>query len=198
VNAAGAKGETNLVQPTAAERAVARRAAESRATVPHLELSVPTNGPGPVDSARLLRACALALTEHPRANAAYRDGQFELYSRVNIGLVLALPEAYVIPTVLDADSRTVGELAQAIEELRADALAGRLAPPSLSGATFTVWNAGQHGIAQAGLPVVPPQAAALAAGTEKLTLSCDHRILYGAPAAGFLSAVSRRLEEDPD
>src|SRR5437763_793550 len=88
VNPVGPKGETNVVQPTAAERAVARRAADSRATVPHLELSVSTPGAAPVDSPRLLRACALALTEHPRANAAYRDGQFELYSRVNIGFVL--------------------------------------------------------------------------------------------------------------
>src|SRR5947209_13536557 len=83
----GARGETRVEQPTAAERAVARRAAESRATVPAVELTLARDEPA--STARLLRASALALTEHPRANAAYRDGRFELHSRVNVGVIVA-------------------------------------------------------------------------------------------------------------
>ena len=65
---------------------------------------------------------------------------------------------------------------------------GTLAPPAFSGATFTVWNAGEHDVSQAAIPVVPPQAAALVAGTAALTVVCDHRILHAAPpAAAFLS-----------
>jgi pyruvate dehydrogenase E2 component (dihydrolipoyllysine-residue acetyltransferase) len=198
VSTEGPKGETRVIQPTPAERTVARRAAESRATVPHLELSVSLSSPAAFDTARVIRACALSLVEHPRANAAYRDGHFELYARINIGLVVAAEDTYLIPTVFDADRKAPDELHREVQELRSGALGGRLGPPDFSGATFTVWNAGELGIAQAALPVVPPQAAVLTAGTASLTLTCDHRILYGAGAAGFLASVSRRLEAGAD
>jgi pyruvate dehydrogenase E2 component (dihydrolipoamide acetyltransferase) len=195
VSVTGPKGDTTIVEPTAAERTVARRAAESRATVPHLELSVPAGKPAAVSTACLLRACAQALAQHPRVNAAYRDGHFELYSRVNIGLVLAQDQSYLIPTVFDADRKPVEELEEEVARLREQAGAGELSAPAFSGATFTVWNASEHGLSQASIPVVPPQAGALAAGTASLTLTCDHRILYGAQAAAFLTAVRRKHEQ---
>ena len=183
-----------VIEPTPGERAVARRAAESRATVPHLELSVAA--PGEVSTARLVRACALALSKHPRANAAYRDGRFELYSRVNVGVVLAGGDSYLIPTVFDAERKPVAELEQEIAGLVESARGGGLASPAFSGATFTVWNAGAMALAAASIPTVPPQAAALAAGTQSLTLSSDHRILYGAVATGFLKAIAHHLDGD--
>jgi pyruvate dehydrogenase E2 component (dihydrolipoamide acetyltransferase) len=193
VSTASAKGQTTVAEPTAAERAVARRAAESRATVPGLELSVaaPERTPG---TAALVRGCAAALREHPRANGAYREGRFELYSRVNVGVLLATREHYLIPTIFDADRRSQEELEAELAGLAADAAAGRLAPPAFSGATFTVWNAAEHGLEGASIPVVPGQAAALAAGTRTLTLCCDHRILYGAAAAAFLKAIAHHLD----
>ena len=192
----GPRGEATIVEPTPAERAVARRVAESRATVPHLELSVAAPRPGELSTAALVRACAQALTEHPRVNAAYRDGRCELYPRINIGVVLALEEAYVIPTIFDAATRGMDELARELDRLRHAARADGLRAADLSGATFTLWNAGEQALAQASLPVVAPQAGLLTAGTSALTLACDHRILYGAPAARFLSTVSRRLEAE--
>ena len=109
------RGDPTVQEPTAAERAVARRAAESRATVPDLELRrrgrhgrVPRAiAPRTARSltAMLARACALALRAVPRANGAYRDGRFELYSRVNIGIALADEDTYLIPTVFDADRK---------------------------------------------------------------------------------------------
>lgn len=192
MSAVGAKGEVTVLEPSAAERTVARRAAESRATVPTLELSVGVSSPP--TTPRLVRACALALREHPRANGAYRDGRFELYSRINIGLVISDGDAYVIPSLFDADRKAPVELAQEIDHLLHDV--GRIASSAYAGATFTVWNAGAHGLSSAAIPVVPPQAAALAAGTSTLTLSCDHRILYGAGAAEFLQAIARHLDGD--
>jgi len=180
-----------LIEPTAEERVVARRAAESRATIPTLELSVEL--PAPPSTGRLLSACAQALRQHPRANGAYRDGRFELYSRVNLGLVVAEGGRYLIPTLFDADQSSAAELEQRAERLSAEALAGRLAAPSFAGATFTVWNAGRLGLAGAALPVVPPQAGVLVAGLRTLTLACDHRILYGEAAAAFLTAVTAGL-----
>jgi pyruvate dehydrogenase E2 component (dihydrolipoamide acetyltransferase) len=194
MSSTGAKGEASFLELTAAERTIARRAAEARATVPDLELSVDSPGQAALATPALLRACALALREHPRANAAYRDGRFELYSRVNVGLVLATEEAYLVPTVFDADCKTQAELEDEVRELWAQAAGGQLGSPSFSGATFTLWNAAEHGLARASIPVVGPQAAALMAGTSSLTLVCDHRILYGARAAAFLTAVRKQLE----
>ena len=87
MSAAGAKGETRIEEPTAAERAIARRAAEARATVPDLELRADVDmaralelrgSQGRSIPAILTRACAVALRAVPRANGAYRDGRFEL------------------------------------------------------------------------------------------------------------------------
>jgi pyruvate dehydrogenase E2 component (dihydrolipoyllysine-residue acetyltransferase) len=192
----GARGETRIVEPTAAERALARRAAESRATVPTLELSVERGACVGGATAGLVRACALALREHPRANAAYRDGRFELYSRVNVGVVIATGDTYLVPTVFDADHRPLDELEPELARLEAGAASGTLASPAFTAATFTVWNAAALGLASASIPVVPPQAAALAAGTRALTLCCDHRILYGARAAAFLEAIADHLDRD--
>lgn len=211
----GAKGHTDVREPNAAERSVARRTAEARATIPDLELTVEASlgedGTGASLEARLLAACAAALREVPRANGAYRDGRFELYSRINIGVVVAAPGTYLIPTVFDADTKSPAELTAELERLRAAAQARTLPAPAFSGATFTVWDAGALGIDRAGIVINPPQAGALAAGAVRevpvvrdgrletarslaLTLACDHRILYGHDAARFLSAVRSALQ----
>jgi pyruvate dehydrogenase E2 component (dihydrolipoyllysine-residue acetyltransferase) len=219
VSAGGAKGETRIEEPTAAERAIARRAAEARATVPDLELRADVDMTqvlrlrdehGCSTPALLVHAAARALTAVPRANGAYRDGRFELYSRVNIGIVVADERSYLIPTVFDADQKSLPELTAEIERLSAAARAGELQPPAYAGATFTLWDAGGLGIPASTIVVNSPQAAALAAGTVRpvpvvrdgeltpghvmtVTLACDHRILYGAHAARFLSELTNAL-----
>jgi len=215
----GAKGETRIEEPTAAERAIARRAAEARATVPDLELRADVDmaqairlrdSEGGTIPAILVRACALALNAVPRANGAYRDGRFELYSRINVGIVVADEHSYLIPTVFDADQKSVAELGEEIERLTAAARAGELSPPAYSGATFTLWDAGALGVEASTVVVNSPQAAALAAGAIRavpvvrdgavqpghamtVTLACDHRILYGAHAARFLAELTDAL-----
>ena len=203
--ASGAKGAVTTVEAERWERAVARRSAESRATVPHLELdievelSIAPEAPGV--GALVLWACAQALREHPRANASYRDGHFELYERINIGTIVASEKGYVIPTIFEADGKAIATLQDELHALTERAGAGLLSAPELAGATFTFWDAGALGLARAGPVIVPPQAAALACGMPRapganstatvltLTLSCDHRILYGATAAAFLTRV---------
>jgi pyruvate dehydrogenase E2 component (dihydrolipoamide acetyltransferase) len=192
----GPKGEVTIQEPTPAERTVTRRVAEARATVPDLELTVSLSAPRTYPTESLVSACAAALSQHPRVNAAYRDGHFELYSRINIGVVLAAPDQYLIPTVFDADQKPVSDLGAEFEQLRAGAAAGRLSAPAFSGATFTLWNAAEHGITRASIPVLTPQAAVLSAGTESLNLVCDHRILYGTHATAFLTTVRRLLEQE--
>ena len=219
--AAGVKGEVRIQEPERWQQAVARRSAEARATVPHVELETVVSMDRAAEQARdldctpaalVLHACALALREVPLANAAYRDGKFELYSRINVGVVVAADEMYAIPTLFDADTMSPLQLSREVERLHARARAGQLASPELSGATFTFWDAGELGLTRAAPLVVPPQAAALAAGAIQpvlqihdeipvpthpmtITLACDHRILYGSRAAEFLNRVKRQLEE---
>ena len=115
----------------------------------------------------LARACALALRQVPRANGAYRDGRFELYSRVNVGVTVDTPEGYVAVTLFDADRKSAIELEAELERLSARARSGELTPPELSGATFTLTNLGRYGVAGATAVIVPPHAAALAAGAVR-------------------------------
>jgi pyruvate dehydrogenase E2 component (dihydrolipoamide acetyltransferase) len=210
---AAIKGSVEIVEPTRAERTIARRAAESRATVPDLGFAVDVDmsaalalageNPASVDAV-LVRAAALALRTHPRANGAYRDGHFELYSRVNAGVLVPSGEA---ATVLDADRKTLGQLAAEIDDL--ERRAAELTSPELSGATFTF---SRYQVTRAEAIIIPPHAVALAAGEARevaavrdgalaaaqvltLSLACDHRIVSGALAAAFLGEVRRRLEE---
>ena len=219
MSAPGAKGQTRTEEPTAAERAIARRAAEARATVPDLELHADVDMAAALalrDSqscsmaAILVQACSRALRAVPRANGAYRDGRFELYSRVNVGIVVADERSYLIPTVFDADQKSLGELSEEIERVTAAARAGELEPPAYAGATFTLSDVGTLGVPASSIVVNSPQAAALAAGAIRetpvvrdgaiepgqlmtITLACDHRILYGAQAARLLTEITAAL-----
>jgi pyruvate dehydrogenase E2 component (dihydrolipoamide acetyltransferase) len=161
----------------------------------------------------LVRACAAALREHPRANGAYRDGHFELHSRVNVAVTVPTDDAYLAPTVLDADTRSLVELDAELARLSALAGAGELTAASLAGSTFTLTDLGHQGVHHGSAFITPPQAAALTAGAVRtvpvvhdgaiepghvvtLTLAADARILFGAAASRFLLAVVRALESD--
>jgi pyruvate dehydrogenase E2 component (dihydrolipoamide acetyltransferase) len=212
------KGDTTVLEPTRAERAIARRTAETRATVPDLELGAEVDiapalaaaGQDCSLAAVLVRACALALRASPRANAAYRDGHYELYSRVNVAVTVATEDAYASPTILDADTKPLPTLDAELTMLTERARSGELTPPQLAGATFTLTDLGPWGVDRPGTLVSPPQAAALAAGavrtvpvihegavvpgqTLSLTLACDSRILFGVHAARFLANVCEQL-----
>ena len=90
----------------------------------------------------VVKASALALVDFPRANGAYRDGKFELYSRVNVGVAVAGQDALVVPTVFDADSKSLGQIAKESRALAERVRAGAITPPELSSGTFTVSNLG--------------------------------------------------------
>jgi pyruvate dehydrogenase E2 component (dihydrolipoamide acetyltransferase) len=219
--AAGVKGEVRSYEPDRSQRTIARRSAETRATVPDLDLSAEVDmepslalasRAGCNVTALLLRACAAALREVPQANGAYRDGRVELYSRINIGVTFATGTTYTVPTVFDCDTKSLDALTSETERLAERAAEGEFAPPELAGATFTLSNPGALGVASTTPLIVPPQAAALAAGAIRqapvvsagtivpghlmtITLACDHRILYGTQAATFLTLIKSHLEE---
>ena len=226
-----AKGEVTYEDPTKLQETVARRMAESKATAPHFYLRAEIDmsraveararikagaaegGVVPSLNDMVVKACALALREHPRANGAYRDGRFELYSRVNVGIAVAARDALVVPTVFDADRKGLRQIAFDSRRLAERVRDGQITPPELSGATFTVSNLGMYGIDSFSAVINPPQAAILAVGAIEerpvvleggqigaahllsVDLACDHRILYGAPAAEFLARIRTLLEE---
>jgi pyruvate dehydrogenase E2 component (dihydrolipoamide acetyltransferase) len=225
-----AKGMVSYEDPSKLQATVARRMAESKATAPHFYLEAEVDmsrlvearaqikgsaGEGdvvPSFNDMIVKACALALREHPRANGAYRDGRFELYSRVNVGIAVAANDALVVPTIFDADTKVLRQIAAEARALAHKVRDGQITPPELSGATFTVSNLGMFGIDSFAAVINPPQVAILAVGaiTERpivregaistahlmrVNLACDHRILYGAQAAEFLARIRALLEE---
>ena len=225
-----AKGRTTYRDLSKLQEVIGRRMAESKATAPHFYLQseidmsaavgararlktlTPEGEAVPSFNDMIVKACAIALRENPLANGAYKDGRFELYSRVNVGVAVAAEDALVVPTVFDADRKGLREIAADARALAAKVRDGSITPPELSGGTFTVSNLGMYGVSNFSAVVNSPQAAILAVGAiaEKpvvregeiatahllgVTLSCDHRVLYGAPAAEFLARIRALLEE---
>jgi pyruvate dehydrogenase E2 component (dihydrolipoamide acetyltransferase) len=225
---AGAKGEAEVQELTRLQQTVSRRMAESKATAPDFSIALTVDmtaavelrerlkqisDPVPSFNDMVVKAAANGLREFPRVNGAYRDGKFELYERVNIGIAVAAQDALVVPTVFDADKKSLGQIARDAREVIEKVKEKTVTPPELSGGTFTVSNLGMFGIEQFTAIINPPQAAILTVGKlakqpavdDKgkvvardqmvLTLVCDHRILYGADGAQFLARVKELLEQ---
>ncbi|MCW2980947.1 MAG: Dihydrolipoamide acetyltransferase component of pyruvate dehydrogenase complex [Solirubrobacterales bacterium] len=225
-----AKGSVEVIELTKLQQVVSRRMSESKATAPHFYLTTEVDM-GAAVAARtrikeisaegevvpsfndmVVKACAIALRKFPRANGAYKDGRFELYSRINVGIAVAANDALVVPTIFDADKKGLREIAADARSLAGKVRDGSITPPELSGGTFSVSNLGMYGIKSFGAIVNSPQAGILAVGEiadravvedgrvvpgklMEMTLSCDHRILYGADGAGFLAEIKRILQE---
>ena len=225
---AGPKGDVEIEELTRLQQTVSRRMAESKATAPDFSIALTVDmtaavalrtrlkeisDPVPSFNDMVVKASANALREHPRVNGAYRDGKFELYDRVNVGIAVAAMDALVVPTIFDADKKSLGQIARDARHVIGKVKDKTVTPPELSGGTFTVSNLGMFGIEQFTAIINPPQAAILTVGKlEKqpavddkgkviardqmiLTLVCDHRILYGADGAQFLARVKELLEQ---
>jgi pyruvate dehydrogenase E2 component (dihydrolipoamide acetyltransferase) len=225
-----AKGEVQTHDLNKLQQTIARRMAESKATAPHFYLTIEIDMGKAVEARdgfkaaakegdvvpsfndMVVKACAIALREFPKANGGYRDGRFELYSRVNVGVAVAAPEALVVPTVFDADKKGLRQIAADTRAVAAKVRDGSVTPPELSGGTFTVSNLGMFDIDEFDAVINMGQAAILAIGAirevpavrdgeivparlMKATISCDHRILYGAEGAEFLARVKQLLEQ---
>ncbi|HEX4484090.1 MAG TPA: dihydrolipoamide acetyltransferase family protein [Solirubrobacteraceae bacterium] len=222
-----AKGETTTESLTRMQQTIARRMAESKATIPDFTLQMDvdmdecvrlraelkriSSSDAPTYNDMVVKACALALREHPRANGSYKDGALQLHSRINVGVAVAANDALVVPTVFDADTKALGEIARETRALATRVREQSITPPELGGGTFTVSNLGMYGVRAFNAIINPPQAAILSVGsveqravvrdeqivarqTMTLTLVCDHRILYGADAAELLARIRELLQ----
>jgi pyruvate dehydrogenase E2 component (dihydrolipoamide acetyltransferase) len=167
---------------------------------------------GPSLNDFVVKAVATTLRELPRFNASYVDGKVETYSRVNVGIAVATDDALLVPVIRDADRRSLSELAEEARRLAEAARTRSLRPEDFHDGTFTVSNLGMFGVRAFTAIIDPPQVAILAVGGARrepvedgpdrvsfrdvltVTLSCDHRVVYGADGARFLSRLRELLE----
>ncbi len=160
----------------------------------------------------VVRACALALRDHPRVGARWTDAGLAHPERIDIAIAVALREGLITPVVRGADGKDLGSLAAEIADLAERAQTSRLLPAETEGGVFSVTNLGAYRI-DAFTPLLnPPQTAIMGMGRARLrpavvkgvmeprmllvlSLTFDHRVLDGAPAAAFLTEVVGMLEE---
>jgi pyruvate dehydrogenase E2 component (dihydrolipoamide acetyltransferase) len=160
----------------------------------------------------VVKAVALALRDFPAFNSSFVNGRAERHGRVNVGVAVATADALLVPAIVDADLKSLAVIAKETRDLAARAQARRLSPDELSAATFTVSNLGMLGVRSFNAVINAPQVAILAVGAAQrspvetdsggvsfrdaasLTVTSDHRAVYGADAARFLGRVKELLE----
>ena len=160
----------------------------------------------------VVRACALALLEHPGVNASFQGESIRVFHRAHIGIAVALEEGLITPVLRDCHAKGLSQIAVESRDLAERARVRKLRAQELSGATFSISNLGMYDVTEFSAIINPPEGAILAVGTVRrvpvvddaglgvgrrmmLTLSCDHRVMDGAMGARFLQDVKRLLEE---
>jgi pyruvate dehydrogenase E2 component (dihydrolipoamide acetyltransferase) len=159
----------------------------------------------------LVKACARALADHPLCNAALVGDEIRIYADKNIGVAVATDTSIIVPVLRNADRMSLGEVSVELKALVDRCRAGRQNPDDLAGGTFTITNLGAFRIDTFDPIIVPPQSCILGVGRiadravvvnkqvvirtmMSLSLSFDHRVLDGAPAARFLQRLREILE----
>jgi pyruvate dehydrogenase E2 component (dihydrolipoamide acetyltransferase) len=220
-------------------RIIATRLVESKQTIPHYQVTVEVDM-DPLMTLRkqlneqlesqgvklsvndfLVRACALAMHQHPYVNSRWVEGgqtgpAIELLAEVNIGMAIALSEekggGLVVATIRGADQAGLRQISAQSKQLAEKARGKGLSPQELSDSTFTISNLGMFGVDHFTAIINPPNVAILAVGAaiEKpvvkngqvvvgqvmsMTMSSDHRVVDGAMAAQYLSTVKQLLEK---
>ena len=218
-----------VIEPSPMLKAVARRMSESKAQVPHFylqceidmakalalreELNAELAGEGVKLTVNdlIVRACALALRDHPQFHRSWIDGKLYQHGAAHVGVAVALDEGLIVPVIRNADSLPLRELAVVARDLVARARSGSLRQQEIEGGTFSVSNLGMLGITSFQAIINPPEPGILAVGSvvERATgvggqvvvrplmtvnLSVDHRAASGADGARLLQTVTRYLE----
>jgi pyruvate dehydrogenase E2 component (dihydrolipoamide acetyltransferase) len=222
------RGAVTVVELGTTQRTIARRMSESRSEIPEftveaeidmeaaaaLRAGLAETGREPLPSYNdlVVKAVALALRDFPGLNATFEGGKVLRYERVNVGIAVATDDALLVPTILDADRRSVFEVAAESRRLAARVRDRTIGAAELASGTFTVSNLGMFGVRRFNAIVNHPQVAILAVGElapravvaadgalvarrrMDVALSCDHRAVYGAEAGRFLQRLRTLLE----
>lgn len=159
----------------------------------------------------VLRAVVLALKQYPNLNASYREGYVEVHSHINLGVAIGKEEGLIVPAIINAQDKSLVELALAIRDVADRAEKGRLHQDEYNG-TFSTSNLGMYGVDEFSAIILPPQAGVLAISAVqkkpvavddevvlrsmmKLTVSVDHRVSDGVEAARFMHTLKSILEQ---
>lgn len=206
---------------------IAKRLAESKFSAPHFYLTISIDMDNAVASRTrlnevspvkisfndlVLKACAVALRQHPKVNSSWLGDKIRYNHHVNIGVAVAVEEGLLVPVVRFADTKSLSQIGTEVKEFAKKAKDKKLQPADWEGNTFTISNLGMFGIDEFTAIINPPDACILAVGAiqqvpvvkngavvpgnvMKLTLSCDHRVVDGATGAAFLQTLQGLLQE---
>ena len=161
----------------------------------------------------VIKACAVALKQHPAVNSAWLGDKIRRYNYVNIGVAVAVEDGLLVPVIRDADKKTLSVISAEVKDLAGKAKDKKLQPKDWEGNTFSISNLGMFGVDEFTAIINPPDSCILAIGgikkvaafkedgtvyptnIMKVTISADHRVVDGALAAAFLNTVKKLLEE---
>ena len=208
-------------------KVIAKRLAESKFTAPHFYLTMSINMDKAVESRTrinevapvkisfndmVLKACALALKQHPAVNSSWLGDTIRKNHHVNIGVAVAVEDGLLVPVVRFADTKSLSQIGAEVKTFAQKAKDKKLQPADWEGNTFTISNLGMFGIDEFTAIINPPDSCILAVGAinqvpvvkngavvpgniMKVTLSCDHRVVDGATGSAFLQTLKGLLEE---
>jgi pyruvate dehydrogenase E2 component (dihydrolipoamide acetyltransferase) len=206
-------------------RTIARRLAESKATVPHFYLTIECRIDEMLRAIKTLpqdlrisindfviKAAALALRQVPAANASWSEEGTILWERADISVAVALEDGLITPIVRGADQKGIAQISAEVKDLAGRARTGKLKLEEFQGGTFSISNLGMFGVKEFSAVINPPQGCILAVGTGEqrpvvidgqlsvatvmsCTISCDHRVVDGAVGARFMQAFKRLIEQ---
>jgi pyruvate dehydrogenase E2 component (dihydrolipoamide acetyltransferase) len=207
-------------------KTIARRLAESKFTAPHFYLtmeidmdnamaarkSINDSGTAKISfNDMVVKACAMALRQHPKVNSSWRGDTIRYNEHVHIGVAVAVDEGLLVPVVRFANEKGLSQIGAEVKSFAEKAKSKKLQPSDWEGNTFTISNLGMFGIDEFTAIINPPDACILAVGgikavpvvkngavvpgnVMKVTLSCDHRVVDGASGAAFLQTLKSYLE----
>lgn len=162
-------------------------------------------------NAVFVKAVAMALREYPILNSTLEENQIKILKNINVGVAVATERGLIVPVIHDVDEKSLADLSSIIAQLVEKTRLDTLSRSDVTGGTFTITNLGMFGVDAFIAIINPKQAAILAIGriadkpkvvdgqiliqpTVTLSLSFDHRIIDGAPAAQFLNRIKEILE----
>jgi len=207
-------------------KAIAKNLAKSKFTAPHYYLNVEFDMENAMAfraqynslpdtkisyNDMIVKACALALKQHPQVNSQWFDDRMQLNNHVHIGVAVAVPDGLLVPVVRFANEQSLTQIGAAVKEYAGKARNKKLALDEMEGSTFTISNLGMFGIESFTSIINQPNSAILSVGaivskpvikngqvvpgnTMKLTLACDHRTVDGATGAQFLQTLKDYIE----
>tara|TARA_B100000780_G_scaffold249745_1_gene195580 strand:- start:1690 stop:2913 length:1224 start_codon:yes stop_codon:yes gene_type:complete len=219
--------ESFTEQPVSQMRKViARRLAESKFTAPHFYLSISVDMDNAIAARKainalpdtkvsfndlVVKACAMALREHPTVNSSWKADVIRRNQHVNVGVAIAVEDGLLVPVVRFTNTKSLSDISAEVKEFAKKAKDKKLQPADWEGSTFTISNLGMYGIDEFTAIINTPDACILAVGgiqqipvvkegqvvpgnVMKLTLSCDHRVVDGASGAAFLNTLKTYLQ----